>query len=46
MKCQSIFSGKNQENIVNLLSAEFTQRGVKVNPCPAEPGYVLFLQTV
>ena len=31
MKCQSLFSGKNEKNIINLSSAEFTQRVVKVN---------------
>ena len=30
MKCQSLFSGKNKKNIINLLSAEFAQRVVKV----------------
>ena len=30
MKYQILFSGKNKKNI-NLLSAEFAQRGVKVN---------------
>ena len=30
MKCQILFSGKNKENIINLLSAENAQRVVKV----------------
>ena len=30
MKHQSLFSGKNKKNIVNLSSAEFAQRVVKV----------------
>ena len=52
MKCQILFSGENKENIINLSSAELTKRVVKfksvsgVNPCPAEPGYTLHLQTV
>ena len=45
MECQILFSGKNK-NIISLSFAEFSQRGVKVNPCPAEPGYTLTLQTV
>ena len=28
MKCQILFSGKNKENIINLLSAELAQRVV------------------
>ena len=31
MKCQILFSGKNQKNIINLVSAELAQRVVKVN---------------
>ena len=31
MKCQSLFSGKNKKNIINLSSAENAQRVVKVN---------------
>ena len=31
MKCQILFSRKNKKNIINLLSAEFAQRVVKVN---------------
>ena len=32
MKCQSLFSGiYKKKNIINLLSAEFAQRVVKVN---------------
>ena len=31
MKCQSLFSGKHKRNIINLLSAEFAQRMIKVN---------------
>ena len=29
MKCQSLFSGKNKKSLINLLSAEFTQRILK-----------------
>ena len=46
MEYQGLFSGKNKKNIINLSSAEFVHRVVKVNPCPAEPGYTLSLQTV
>ena len=35
MKCQSLFSGKNKKK-TNLTPAEFAQRVVKINPCPAE----------
>ena len=31
MKCQSLLSGKNKKNIINLLSAEAAQKVVKVN---------------
>ena len=31
MKCQSLFLGKNEKNIINLSSAEFAQIEVKVN---------------
>ena len=31
MKYQSLFSGKNKKNIVNLPSAELAQKGIKVN---------------
>ena len=31
MKCQILFSGKNQKNIVNMLSAELAQSMVKGN---------------
>ena len=31
MKCQSLFSGKNKKNIINLLSAEFAQSMVSVS---------------
>ena len=30
MECQSLFSGKNKNIIINLLSDEFAQREVKV----------------
>ena len=30
MKCHILFSGKNKENIANLLSAELAKRMVKV----------------
>ena len=30
-KCQKLFSGKNKKNIINVSSAEWTQRVVKVN---------------
>ena len=33
MISQSLFSGKNKTNIVNLLSAELVQRVVKVQFC-------------
>ena len=29
MKCQSLFSGKNKKNVINLSSAELAQRVVK-----------------
>ena len=35
MKCQSLFSGKNRKNIINLSSAEFAQRMVRVTPYKA-----------
>ena len=28
MKCQNLFSGKNKENVISLLSAELAQRVV------------------
>ena len=31
MKCQSLFSGKNEKNIINLSSAESARRVVKDN---------------
>ena len=31
MECQILFSGKNKKNIMNLSSAELSQRVVKVN---------------
>ena len=31
MKCQSLFSEKSKKNIINLTSAEFAQRVVKVS---------------
>ena len=31
MKCQRLFSGKNKKNIINLASAEFAHRVLKVN---------------
>ena len=30
MKLQSLFSGKNKINIINLLTAEFVKRVVKI----------------
>ena len=30
MQCQSLFSGKNKKNIINVSSAELAQRVVKV----------------
>ena len=30
MKCQNLFSGKSKKNIINLPSAEYSQRVVKV----------------
>ena len=46
MRCQSLFSGKNKRDVINLSSAEFAKTEVKVSPCPAESGYTLPLQTV
>ena len=50
MKCQSLFSGKNNKNIIKLSSAEFALRGGNVSPilCDAadkinEPGVERFL---
>ena len=31
MKCQILFSEKSKKNIINLSSAEFAQRVIKVN---------------
>ena len=31
MKCKSLISGKNKKKIIDLSSAEFVQRVVKVN---------------
>ena len=31
MKCQNMFSGKSNKNIINVPSAEFAQRAVNVN---------------
>ena len=36
MNCQGLFSGKNKENVINLLSAEFAQRVVKAKTLKAE----------
>ena len=33
MKCQTLFSGKNKKNIINLPSTENAHRVVKVNQC-------------
>ena len=41
-----VFSRKNKENITDLSSTESAHSVVSVNPCPAEPGYTLPLQTV
>ena len=30
MKCQSLFSGKNKKNIINLSSADLAQRAVTI----------------
>ena len=30
MKCQILFSGKNKENVINMSSAEFSQRVIMV----------------
>ena len=35
-----------EKSINNLSLAQLSLRVVKVNPCPAEPGYILPLQTV
>ena len=44
---ESCFLEKNYKNSINLLSAEFAHIVVNfINPCPAEPGYTLPLQTV
>ena len=45
-KCHILFSRKNKKNVISLLSAEFAHSMVNVNPCPAEPGYAMPLQTV
>ena len=42
MKCQSLFSGKNKKNIINLLSAEFAHSTVSVNanePCNVKSAF-------
>ena len=39
MKCQSLFSGKNEIIILNLSSAEFANREVKVST------YFVYFQT-
>ena len=31
MKCQMLFKGKNKENIISLLSADFAQSVLRVN---------------
>ena len=41
MKCQSLFSGKNKKNIINLSSAEFAQRVVKVKLIAISPMFLL-----
>ena len=37
MKCQSLFSGKNEKNIINLSPAEFTQKVAKVIAIQTDP---------
>ena len=43
-KCQQF--AHNAHNVNNLSYAEFAHNALSVNPCPAEPGYALPLQTV
>ena len=38
MKCQTLFSGEKLSELAQVI--------LKVNLCPAEPGYTLSLQTV
>ena len=39
MSCQSLFSGKNKKNIINLSSAESAQRMVKVKSLTVSQGH-------
>ena len=42
MKCQSLFSGNNMKNLVNLLSAELLQGVVKIKaPTTTAADYIL-----
>ena len=43
MACQSLFSMKNKENIVNLSSAEFASRAMKVNIINLASNKLLFV---
>ena len=45
MKCQNLFSGKNKQNIINLLSAVFALRVVRVKINTIPPNFVC-LQTL
>ena len=46
--CAQYIMGQTYKDIriLSLSSAEFAQRVVKINPCPAEPGHTVPLQTV
>ena len=46
MKFQILFSGKNVNKSHQFATAESAHSMVSVNPCPAEPGYTLPMQTV
>ena len=46
MKCQTLFSGKNKKNIINLSSAENAQRVVKVKPIVASTTYWKSLSSI
>ena len=47
MKCQSLFSRKKKEkNIWKCRLLKLLPSLLSINPCPAEPGYALPLQTM
>ena len=46
MKCQILFFKKNKKIISKCCLLKFLPSMQSVNPCPAEPGYTLHLQTV